>query len=39
MRDKEAIFDHVMASIVGSNDYNFRYYLKECLKRPPLCTK
>ena len=36
MRDREAIFDHLMARTIGSDDYNFRYYLKECLKRLPL---
>ncbi len=36
MADREAIFDHLMARIIGSDDYNFRYYLKECLKRLPL---
>jgi Zn-dependent protease with chaperone function len=36
MHDKEAIFDHLAARIIGADDYNFRYYLKECVERLPL---
>lgn len=33
---KESIIDHLLLRIVHSDDYNFRYYLKECLIRLPL---
>jgi hypothetical protein len=36
VRDREAVLDHLMARILGSDDYNFRVYLKECLMRLPL---
>jgi hypothetical protein len=33
---KESIIDHLLLRIVHSDDYNFRYYLKECLLRLPV---
>ena len=36
MQDKEAIFDYLASRIIGTDDYNFRHYLKECVGRLPL---
>ena len=35
MREKEALIDYLISRIVLSDDYNLRYYLKECLLRLP----
>ncbi len=36
MGEREAIFDYLMARVIGSDDYNFRYYLKDVVTRLPL---
>jgi hypothetical protein len=33
---KESIIDHLLLRIVHSDNYNFRYYLRECLLRLPI---
>ncbi len=35
-RQKESVIEHLMLRIIGSDDSNFNYYLKECLIRLPL---
>jgi hypothetical protein len=32
---KESLIDHLAQRIIGSDDFNFTYYLKECLMRLP----
>ena len=32
---KESLIDHLVQRIIGSDDFNFTYYLKECLMRLP----
>jgi hypothetical protein len=34
--EKEYIVDHLIQRIIGSDDFNFKYYFRECLMRLPL---
>lgn len=36
MLPQESIIDHLLLRIIHCDDYNFRYYLKECLIRLPV---
>jgi hypothetical protein len=34
--EKKMVMDHLLLRLLGTDDYNFRFYLRECLARFPL---